>query len=73
MSPDLRKELAQLEANKYLSLATDKVIIVMPFEAAWIDPSEDTMLSISDFAADRQASVHTFMVEKEKEVKKLTK
>ena len=73
MSPDLRKELAQLEANKYLPTATDKVVIVMPMEAAWIDPSDETVSAISDFAADRQGSVHTFMVEKKEEVKKLTK
>jgi hypothetical protein len=67
MSPELRKELAFSEAQKHMrgeKAAKDKVVVVMPFEAAWIDPTEDAMDSINDFAADRKGSVHVFTVPK---------
>jgi hypothetical protein len=67
MSPELRKELALAEASKYfqgINTAKEKVVVVMPFEAAWLDPSEEAMESINDFAADRKGSVHVFEVPK---------
>ena len=76
MSPDLRKELALAEATKYFTgekAAKVKVVVVMPFEAAWIDPTDEAMDAINDFAADRKGSVHTFAVPIIEETKKLKK
>lgn len=60
------KERAAIEASKYLPTAKDKVVVVMPFEAAWIDPTEEGMESIRDFASTRGGSVFEFSVEKQK-------
>lgn len=66
MSPELRKELALAEAKKQMTKGIDpakeRVAVVMPFEAAWIDPSDTDLESINDFAADRKGSVHVFYV-----------
>ncbi|CAB4126752.1 hypothetical protein UFOVP87_12 [uncultured Caudovirales phage] len=67
MSPELRKELALAEASKYfqgVNAAKNKVVVVMPFEAAWVDPTDEAMDAINDFAADRKGSVHEFKVPK---------
>ena len=71
MTPEYRKELAFTEAQKHMKNAKEKVVIVMPFEAAWIDPTDEAMDEINDFAADRKGSVHTFLVPKIIEVKEI--
>lgn len=67
MTPERKKELALKEAQKHMigdNAAKDKVVVVMPFEAAWIDPTEEAMESIRDFAADKKGSVYEFPVSK---------
>lgn len=71
MTPEYRKELALAEAQKHMKSAIEKVVIVMPFEAAWVDPTEEAMDEINDFAADRKGSVHTFLVPKKIETKEI--
>ena len=76
MSSEDRKEIAFNEAQKYFvgeNAAKIKVVVVMPFEAAWLDPTDEAMDSINDFAADRKGSVHIFSVPTIKETKTLKK
>lgn len=71
MTPELRKELALEEAKKFfqgVNAAKDKVVVVMPFQAAWLDPTEEAMEAINEFAADRKGSVHVFDVPKQLEL-----
>lgn len=74
MTPELRKELAAKEAAKHLHKAKEKVVVVMPFQSAWIDPTEEGMEAIQNWAASKQISVgytiHEFKVAKaEKQAK----
>ena len=74
MTPETRKALALAEAQKHMigvNPAKEKVVVVMPFEAAWVDPTDEAMDSINEFAADRKGSVHTFLVPKVKETKEI--
>lgn len=67
MSPELKKQLAFEEAKKHMvgdKAAKQKVVVVMPFQAAWVDPTDEGMEAINDFAADRKGSVYTFEVAK---------
>ena len=73
MTPEYKKELALAEAKKYFFTAKERVVVVMPFEAAWLDPSDEAMDAINDFASERLGSVHVFAVPVIEDTKKLKK
>lgn len=77
MTPEVRKELAAKEAALHLDKAKERVVVVMPFQSAWIDPTEEGMEAIQNWAASKQISVgytiHEFKVAKAEKPAKAAK